>query len=168
MSTTKLLVVLLILSAFVSPIFILKAHASSEDLAVSAISQAEEALASAYEAVLEAEQAGANVSSLLARLNDAGRLLAKAQVAYRLADVDEATHSANLCYEISKGVRSDANEPRIGAYETRVMGFWLTMTGSLVGVVAVVFGSFLGWRAFKRRYYRRMLRTKPEVAKNES
>lgn len=165
----KLLVVLLVILALaVSPIFVLKANAWSEDVASSAISQAEQVLASAYEAVLEAEQAGANVSGLLANLTVAGEYLASAHIWHRLGDYDNATLFANLCYEIGEGVKGEADELRVEAYGARVRGFWLTMTGSLVGVVAVVFGSFWGWRVFKRRYYRRVLGMKPEVAKDES
>ena len=54
MSTLKLLLVLLILSAFMSPPFVLNAYASSQIVAASAISRAEQSLVSAYEAVLEA------------------------------------------------------------------------------------------------------------------
>jgi len=168
MSMPKLLVVLIILSAFVFPIFVCRIDASSGDVAASAIGQAEGVVASAYEAVLEAEQAGANVSGLLVRLNEAGELLARAQVAFRLGDFDEAVVSANLCSEIGEGVRSEADELRVKAYGGRVTGSWLTMTGSMVSVVAVVFGSFWGWRVFKRRYIRRVLRMKPEVVKDES
>ncbi len=105
---------------------------------------------------------------MLVRLNEAGELLAEAQVAFRLGDFDEAVFSANLCSEIGEEVSGEADELRVEAYSSRVMSSWLTMTGSLVGVVAVVIGSFWGWRVFKRRYYRRVLRMKPEVAKDES
>jgi len=168
MSMPKLLVVLLIFLAFVFPIFVFRASASSRDAATSAISQAEEVVASAYEAVLEAEQAGANVSGLLVRLNEAGDLLARAQVAFRLGDFDETVLSANLCSEIGEEVRSEADELRVKAYGVRVTGSWLTMTGSLVGVVTVFLGSFWGWRVFKRRCIRRVLRMKPEVSADES
>jgi len=57
---------------------------------------------------------------------------------------------------------------RTEAYGPKVTGFWLTFTGSLVGLVAVGFGSFWGWRFFKKRYYERVLRMKPEVRPDES
>jgi len=168
MSMLKLLIVSLVLSTFISPIFVLPAHASGQEMASSVINQAEDVVASAYEAVLEAERAGANVSGLLARLNQAGEFLAGAWVAFRLGDFEEAARSASLCSEISESVKNEAGEMRVEAYGLRVKGFWLTMTGSLVGVVAVVFGSFVGWRVFKRRYYMRVSRMKPEVSSGES
>ena len=168
MSVQKLLVALLILSVFVFPIFVFRVSGSGVDMAASAVGEAEEVVASAYEAVLEAEHAGANVSGLLASLNEAGELLATAQVAFRLGDFDEAVLSASLCSEICEVVRDEADELRVEAYGAKIMNSWLTMTGSTIGVVAVVFGSFWGWRVFKRRYVRRALRMKPEVAKDES
>jgi hypothetical protein len=165
---SKLLVLLIIL-AFSASIFTTGILASnSEDTATMSIERAENALVSAYQAVLEAERVGANTAALLARMNDAAELLAKAQVAFRLGDFDEAVSSADLCYEIGENVKSEADELQFKAYGLKVMDSWLTMTGSVVGVVAVGFGSFWGWRVFKRRYVRRVLKMKPEVAKDES
>jgi hypothetical protein len=167
--TSAKLLVLLIAFAFSGSIFIPKAFASnSKDTATISIERAENALVSAYQAVLEVEQVGANVSGLLAQLNEAGELLAEAHMAYRLRDFDEATRFADLCYDVGESVKNKADELRVEAYRSRTMGLWLTMSGSLVGMVAVVFGSFWGWRVFKRRYYEQILRKKPEVAKDES
>jgi hypothetical protein len=167
-SLPRLLVGLLVLSAFMFPFFVSRADASSEDAAASAISEAEEAVGLAYETVLEAENAGAEVSGLLDKLDEAGMLLAEAQVSFRLGDFDEAFSLANLCSGIGESVEDEAYELRVEAYGSRVMVSWLTMAGSLVGVVVVAFGSFWGWRVFRRRYVRRALRIKPEVAKDES
>ncbi len=98
---------------------------------------------------MEAEQAGANVSGLLARLNEAGELLAEAEVVFGLGEFDYVVFLADYCSEIGGEVRDEADELRVEAYGSRVMGSWLTMTGSTVGVVCVVFGSFWGWRVFK-------------------
>jgi hypothetical protein len=166
--SSKLLVLLIVLAFSVS-IFFPETFASNlEDTAVTSIEKAENALASAYQAVLEAEQVDANVSGLLTQLNEAGKLLAEAHMAYRLMDFDEATRSANLCSDISDNVKSKANELRVEVYGSKTMGLWLTMSGSLVSMVAVGFGSFWGWRVFKRRYYKRILRKKPQVVKDES
>jgi hypothetical protein len=65
-------------------------------------------------------------------------------------------------------MKDKVDELLVEAYRSRVMDFWLTMSGSIVGVGVVGFGSFWGWRVFKRRYYERVLRMKLEVAKDES
>ena len=168
MSTLKALLILLVLFAFVPPISVLKVYASSQDVAVSAISQAEEVLASAYEVVLEAEQAGADVSDLLARLNVAGEYLASSHVWYELGDYTNATRFANLCYDVGEEVRNGAYALKNKAYGLWATGLVVRMTVSIVGVVVIVFLSFVGWRAFKRRYHKRVLRMKPEVVSGES
>jgi len=166
-STSKLLV-LFFISTFSASILMSGSFASSlENEAAASIERAEDALFSAYEVVLEAEQVGANVSSLLARLNEAGELLAEAQVAFRLKSFDEAVRLADLCFEICEETKDGADELRAEVYGSKVMSDWLTMTSSLASVIAVGFGSFCAWRVFKRRYYRRVFRMKPEVAKDE-
>jgi len=167
-SASKLLVLLIIL-AFSASIFTTGILASnSEDTAATSIERAENALVSAYQAVLEAERVGMDVAALLTRLNEAGESLIKAQVAFTLRDFDEAIRSADLCYEVGEDVKSQAEELLLVAYSSSVMGNWLTVTGSLASVIVIVFGSFWGWHVFKRRYIRRVLKKKPEVAKDES
>ena len=133
-----------------------------------ALSNAEEAVFSAFQTVLKAEEAGANVSGLLVQLDDAGEFLVEAHAAYRVGDVDEVVRSAGLCSEIAGNVKSQADDLWVKAYGSSVMGLWLALVGSVVGVVVVGLGSFWGWRFFKRRYYRRVLGLKPEVNSDES
>jgi len=137
-------------------------------VAVSAVDRAEAAVASAYEAVLGAEEAGADVSGLLAELNVAGGYLAEAHVWFGLGDFDEAVRLADLCYFYVEDVGGEAVELRNVAH-----GLWATdlvvkMVGSIVGVVVVVFLGFVVWRVFKRRYSRRVLGLRPEVVSGES
>ena len=168
-STLKFSFVLMTLLVFASQFYVSVTIAQvSESEASSVLTSAEGAVGSAYQAVLRAEEAGANVSGLLVQLNDAGELLAKAKVAYRLEDFDEVVFSASLCSEISENVKNEADELHVETYGSKITVFWLTSTGSLVGVVAVGFGSFWGWRFFKKRYYERVLEMKPEVSSDES
>ena len=156
------------LFVFVVYAFVFTAFAAGESSAASAVAGAEADMVSAYEAVLEAEQVGADVSALLVRLNDAGESLAEAEVAYRLGDFDESVRLTDLCSAISEEVKSEAEELRHQAYGARYFDMWLKIAGSLVGVVVVGLGGFWGWRVFKRRYYRRVLEMKPEVVSGES
>jgi len=164
MSASKLFQVLLILSVSIFPIFaFMPLASSSEDIAVLAINRAEEVVALAYQSVLEAEMAGADVSGLLTRLNVAGELLAEARISYRLENFDGAVGSANRCYEEGEEVRVDADRLRDLAVEDGRQRFLWTMLWSILGVVTILCLSFLGWRVFKRRYYRRVLGMRPEV-----
>ena len=141
---------------------------ASEDIADSAIETAESAVISAFEAVSEAEQAGGNVTGLLADLTEAGEFLAVAQMYYRNGDFDNAVYFANLSRDIGDDVKGEAYELRDSVLNENVQRMWFTMIGSVSGVTLVVLGSLWFWRFFKRRYFRRVLRMKPEVAKDES
>jgi len=169
MSVSKLFFVLLILSVSATPIFaseVLKVN--GENVVVAAIDRAEAAMVSAYEAVLDAEQAGANVSGLLSRLNVAGEYLANAHILYRSGDFGNATRFANLCYDVGEEVRNEAHELENEAYGVWVTDLVVRMSVSMVGVVVIVFLSFVVWHAFKRRYHKRILGMKPEVVSDES
>ena len=168
MSARKLFFFLLLLSVSVVPIFVSSAIAESDDdAALSAIDGAEVSMVSAYEAVLEAEADGVDVSGLLLRLDDAGGLLVEARVAYGLGDFDEAVGFAGLCSEVGDAVNSDAVDLRLGVQGSRVTELWLTLAGSLVGSVVVLFVGFYGWGFVKRRYVRRVLEMKVEVGEGD-
>lgn len=169
MSVSKLFSVLLIFSAFAASVIMSEASgAYGEDVVALAVEEAEAAVVSAYEAVLDAEQAGAKVSGLLARLNVAGEYLSDAHIQHRLGDFENATYFANLCDETAEEVRNEANELKNEAHGLRVTDLVVRMTGSIIGVVIIVFLSFLVWRAFRRRYHKRVLEMKPEVISGES
>ena len=163
---SSVFVILLILA---SPLFVSVAVAEpSENEAASALANADGVVASAYQAELKAEEAGANVSSLLVLLNKAGDNLAQAHIAYSSGDFDETIRLADLSRIFGEEVLNEANELQGLARARSAQRLWSTATGSAIGVMAVVFGSFLVWRVFKRRYYRQVLGMKPEVSADES
>jgi len=152
-----------------APIFVFKATATtSEDVASSAIKKAEEVMVLGYQAVLEAERAGANISGLLNRLNVAAEYLARAHILYRVGDLNEATRFADLCFETAEKVKPEADLLRNMARVESGTRLEFTMMGSVVGVCLISVVGFLSWRVFKRRHYQRVLRMKPEVASDES
>ena len=126
--------------------------AISQSEAVSALDDAEGAVVSAYQAVLKADAAGANVSGLLIRLNDAGQLLTRARMAYGSGDFDSALELAVLCQERLGGFVADADVLTEIAAKDRSLDFWVNVVGSIVGSVGVVCGSFIVWSYLDRRY----------------
>jgi hypothetical protein len=169
MSFSRLFFVLLILSVFAVPLFVPAVFGvDGEDVAASAVDRAEAEVASAYEAVLDAEEAGADVSGLLDRLNVAGGYLAEAHVWFGLGDFDEAVRLADLCYGVVVDVSGEAFGLESEAHALGVTDSVVRMTGSMVGVVVVVFLGFVVWRVFKRRYSRRVLEMRPEVVSGGS
>jgi len=151
-SASKLLVLLIVL-AFSASIFTSEILASnSEDTAVASIEGAENALVFAYQAVLEVEQVGANISGLLVKLNEAGELLAKAHMAYKLEDFDNAISSADQSKDVGIEVENEAYELKNSAWRENIQRLWLTIIESVLGVIVIVSGSFWAWRFLKRRY----------------
>ena len=138
------------------------------DEALTAIDRADSAIVLAYRAVLEAEGAGANVSGLLEELNFGAEALATANMLYRVGNFDGAVNFADLCYDSVVDVAAKADEAvRLAEFEGKNQ-LYLTSAASTLGVCSVVLGGVFGWRVFKRRYFRRVLETKPEVVSNES
>jgi len=151
--SASILLVLLIILVLSASIFMSEIFASnSEDTATTNIERAENALVSAYQAVLEVEQVGADVSGLLAELNEAGEFLAEARMAYRLGDFDNATSSADMGRDIGERVEVKAYELKDSAWRENIQRMWLTIMGSVLGVIMIASGSFWVWRFLKRRY----------------
>ena len=168
MTSWSRLVIVSALLFLMLPVSIILVNASSDDTVTVSLAEAEESLASAYETALEAEPNGANISSLFGRLNLGAEYLSEAHVWYRLGDSENATHFAGLCTEIAGDVISDAVELRDEAKRLEDANFFVTLFGSVVGVIVVVVLCSAVWLVFKRRYHRRVLGLMPEVASSES
>lgn len=140
----------------------------AENIAVSVVEEAEQAAASAYLAVLEAENVGADVSELLRRLDSAALYLASARMSLRIGDFDGAIGNASFCVEALDEILGDAEVLKDKAAKDLNEYSLIAISGSIVGVVLVLCVSFFGWRFFKVRYYERVLKTKPEVVESES
>jgi len=134
----------------------------------SALSDAEKGVVSAYLETAEAENTGGNVSVLLVRLNEAEDLLTQARAAHRLGDFEESARLSILCSALSAEVAQEATHLRLEMIRVRTLNLWLALTFSLISMALVGLGCFLGWGAFKRRFYKRTLEMKPEAAMDES
>jgi hypothetical protein len=125
--------------------------------------EADNALKQAFEAVLAAENAGANVSGLMVKLNQAGVFLAQAEMAYRNGDSDKATENAKQCLITLQGVSDEASASRDSALTNNQQVFWQSVTISTIGAVAFLVLLGFIWRWLSRRYLRKLLKMKPEV-----
>lgn len=124
----------------------------SKSDAKSAIVAAEERIVVCYQAVAEADKAGANVTALLAVMNEAGWFLSKAKLAYKMGDFDLAGNFAVQSQERLSGFVEGADSLRGTAIQQRYWDFMVNVVGSIIGTVAVVGGSFFVWFLLKRRY----------------
>jgi len=165
MQSTKLrfLSATVLLFALSSMLMFPVSAAGNQEVAASSISEAELSMAEAYEAVLDAESADADVSGLLVRLNDAAELLSEARMAFDAGDFDEAAGYAESTSEVGYEVLDEAGVLEIEAADARVQSSWGFLVISVLGVSVVVVVSAMGYRFFKRRYYRRLSKMNPRV-----
>ncbi|MBS7635389.1 hypothetical protein KEJ34_07930 [Candidatus Bathyarchaeota archaeon] len=126
--------------------------------------RSEEALSSAFRAVLEAEASGANISSLLVRLNEAAGLLSEAELLYRFGDHDGAQNMAGQSLTLASSVRDEALALKMLAAEERSRAFQFHLAFSIVGSAVFLVSLFSIWRWFRGFYIRRIMDLKPEVA----
>jgi hypothetical protein len=132
------------------------------------VGEADGAVRQAFNATLDAEKAGANVSGLIVRLNEAGGFLGEAEVALNNGNSSEAANEANYCIEIAKSVQSDADALRASASNEAPTAFWTSVAFSAVSIAVFIVVLMLVWQRFKRKYIRKVLGSMPEVASDES
>jgi len=144
-----LLVLMLTFSAVASGFFV---FAVDETDAGSAIVAAEERVVVCYRSVADADEAGANTAALLAVLSEAGELLSRADLAYKMGDFDSAVNFSVQSREMLSGFVVEADVLRRTAMEQRYRDFMVNVVGSVVGTVVVVCGGFVVWFLLTRKY----------------
>jgi len=145
-----------LLFALSSTLMLSVSATGNQEVAAFTISEAEQSMAQAYEAVLDAERFGADISGLLVRLNDAAALLSEARMAFEVGDFEEATRFAESASEVGYEVVDDAELLEIEANNAQVHRSGRFLVTSALGVSTVLVASLLGYEFFKRRYYKRM------------
>jgi hypothetical protein len=132
------------------------------------IASADSAVQMAFENVLSAQNAGANVTSLIDRLNVAGDLLTEAENEQKSDSSINVTTKANNALVIANQVNADA----IDLLNTRSVNsknnFWLTISFSIVGGCIFVILLAFAWKHFKWRFINKLLEMKPEVVEGAS
>jgi hypothetical protein len=115
------------------------------------IASAREQILTCYQAAKEAEGAGANITALVAVLNNAGTLLSRAEFAYSISDFDIARSLAVQSQSTLGDFVSEANTLKETATQQRNQDFLINVVGSLVGALAVVGGGILTWLFLKKK-----------------
>jgi CHASE3 domain sensor protein len=132
----------------------------------SKLQTANSAVAQAFNAILDAEKAGGNVTQLLVKLNIAGEYLAKAQNAYNSGNTTNVATLVENARQITDQVNGDAVKLAEVNLVDSQNDFWLTFTFSFVGAVLFVVSLLFVWRRFRRSFMKKLLGMKPEVAEN--
>jgi hypothetical protein len=138
-------------------------RASTGEEASSRITSADDALKLAFKRVLDAEEAGANVSSLTSDLNEAGESLAEAEVAYRNGNLTGAAGLADRCSALAGTVSVEALALKDSALTDSQRAFESTFVFATVGASLFVEALILSWFWFKRAHARKLLGMKCEV-----
>jgi hypothetical protein len=136
------------------------------DQSASKLQAANSAIDGAFNAVLAAEKAGANVTGLLVQLNVASGDLAQAENSYRAGDSNTAAVQAGNVLPIAQEVTTSAQDAKQAALVSGQNSFWFTIAFSEIGAFVFVLVLFLVWRRFKRSYIKKVLGAEPEVAEN--
>lgn len=135
---------------------------SSQD-ATSAIANAEHMLQMAFVNVSDAENRGANVSTLLGQLSVAGADLTLAETAINAQNYTEAVSQATESEMLTESVARSAvgmKNAGTGWFTSFLSVFAVALVASTVIVAFLV----LGWLWFKRYYGQKLSRLRPEVA----
>lgn len=125
---------------------------ASEPEARAAVNEAQTRITLCYNAVADAESAGANVSELSNILNEAGTLLSRAQLALEQEKYDIALEFSSNCTQRLVGFTDAAEALRDTASQQRELDFVVNVIGSIVGTIAVVVGGWGAWVFLKRKY----------------
>jgi hypothetical protein len=137
--------------------------AAETDQAGSKLQAAIDAFSSAFNAILGAEKAGANVSVILNQLHKVADLLAQAEIAYRNGDLNSAAAKADTVLSLSSDVKSSAQAAESAELASGRDALILTVGFSAGGCVVFALALFLVWRKIKRDYVKNMGDAKPEV-----
>jgi hypothetical protein len=129
----------------------------------SSLQAASTAVQQAFNAVLKAEKAGANVTELMVQLNNATNILAQAENSYRTGDSSTAAIQADSVLPIAQQVTASAQDAKQTALVNGQNAFWSTIVFTLIGGFVFVLILFLVWRWVKRNYVKDLYNAKPEV-----
>ena len=121
----------------------------------------------AFNAVLDAETAGANVTDLLFQLNYAAGILAKAENSYKTGDFGKAAIQADGVLPIAQQVTTAAQSAKQNAIVSGQNAFWTSIILTITGIIVFVLVLFWVWRRFKQNYIARLSEAKPELVSNE-
>ena len=137
-------------------LFCLGSHTSfalaDEANAAAAIASAEEKIIACYQAISEADGAGANTATLLIVLNEAGALLSHAHFAYNAGNFDAAADFAVQSQQRLNNFVAEANALKENALQQHHWDFMINVLGSIVGTAIVLCGSTVLWFLLKRKY----------------
>jgi hypothetical protein len=122
----------------------------AQDSSQVSINQAKTTLKNSYEAALQAEDAGANITSLISALNNAAGLLSQAELAYASHDYVAANNYAAQSKNSLNGFDSQAASLKANAANVQTQHSETVLFSAVVAVAFLVVGFGL-WFVLGRR-----------------
>ena len=161
---TQPLVAIILLLLSLGSFYLTTSYVNAQtDTTAAKLQAANTAVEQAFNAVLDAEKAGANVTDLLIQLNNAAGILAQAENSYRTGDSNTASAQADSVLPIAQEATTAAQEAKQTALVSGQNAFWSTIAFTVIGAFVFVLALFLVWRRFKRSYIKSLSDAKPEV-----
>jgi len=143
-------------------------YGDEKEEAILRISEAEDAIKSAYLSLLESERVGGDISELVELLNTALEYQFKANRALELGDFYTAINLDQKVIQISNEIlNTDINLISVAKYLEEV-NFRNQVLLSLGVTLSTIFLGFLSWRFFKKYYIRNLMASSLEVSADES
>ncbi len=122
---------------------------ADEANAAATIASAEEKIIACYQAISEAQDAGANTTALLVILNEAGALLSHAHFAYSAGDFDSAVDFSVQSQQRLDNFVAEANFLKENALQQHHWDFMINVLGSIIATAIVLCGSVALWFLLK-------------------
>jgi len=129
-----------------------------------AIDDARNALYIAYESVLDAERAGADVTKLVVNLNTALNLLNKAEDYHARGDNGGALSYATQSKSIADQVVIEAGQSKAQAIEAANRQRIIVGISVPVIIIAICVGLFYGWKLYSQKSREKILKMKVRAA----
>lgn len=127
------------------------AMGSTQADAGSAVDSAQNTITNCYKAAETAESTGANITSLEVSLNNAGKSLSNAELAYSNGNYDSAVNYAGQCQSTLSNFLSEANAIKASGEQQRSQSS-IILVVSIVGSLAVVGAGYGLWLQLKKKY----------------
>ncbi len=134
----------------------------------SSLAAASSVIDQAFNNVLAAEKAGANVTGLLDKLNVAVNLLSEAENAYNNGNINAVEEKADASVLIARQVTLEAQIAKEEAQNSANNSFWFTLALTINSLIVLFLVLFIVWLFIKRRYIKNLVKSKPEVITDET
>ena len=161
------IVALLIILAFSVGLVSVPQAIAQTDQASLKLQAANDSVNRAFNAVLDAEKAGANVTDLLVQINTAQGILAQAENSYRTGNIKKAATQSDSVLPIAQQITTTAKNAKQDAIISIQNNFYWTIAFTVVSMLIFLEVLILFWLWFKRRYIKNLSEAKPELVSNE-